>query len=118
MTAWAMTSGTAVNAVVAASERRARASSSGPSRTVPGPNSAKNSATAASAMFMAEAPRTRVKARTASSPKSAAALLERRHQAARDPSDTSVWGVAGMPAASRHAEHTIDRDPAARLRSL
>ena len=96
----ASTSGTAVNATVAVSASLARASSSGPSRTVPGPSSEKKRATAASAMLMAAAPMTRVKASTASSPRSSAPCSKASIRATNS-AGTSVSGPAGMPAASR-----------------
>ncbi len=98
MTICPRTAGTAVKAAVAASDTCARASSSGPSRTIPGPNSAKNSATAASAMLMAEAPSTRVKASTASSPMMAVACSKADMRPAMS-SETSPSSVDGIPAA-------------------
>ncbi len=86
--------------MVAASASWARASSSGPSRTVPGPSSAKKSATAASATLLAAAPSTRVKARIASSPNRAAPCSKAAMNEVRS-AGTSVSLRAGMPAANR-----------------
>ena len=65
---------------------------------MPGPNSAKKSATAASAMLMADEPSTRVKASTASSPMRAAPCSKAVMSSARS-SEISSSSVAGMPAA-------------------
>ena len=88
---------------MAASASRARASSSGPSRTVPGPNSAKKRAMAASATLLAAAPSTRVKARIASSPMSAAPCSK---AAMNDPrsAGTSV-SVLGRDARGQQGAH-------------
>ena len=88
----ARTSGTKVKAVVAASAWRARASSSSPARTVPGPISAKKSAMAASAMLVAALPSTRVKARMASSPMSS----EPRSNAAMRPARSDATSVSAV----------------------
>ena len=90
----------AEKAMVAASAWRARASSSSPARTVPGPISAKKRAMAASAMFVAARPSTRVNARMASSPMSAAPCSNATMRPARSEA-TSVSESAGTPAATQ-----------------
>ena len=96
---------------MAASDSLARASSSGPSRTVPGPNSAKKSAMADSATLAAAWSSTRVKARIASSPMTAAPCSNAAQQSVEVRRDLGV-GLGRDAGRHEDAQHQRHGEPA------